>query len=169
MDVFKPSTEHAKPRDALVGHARHGKGTTSQFLNQAFGMSCVSTSYMAGKEFIFDKMKAEHGYATFEECYEDRYNHSDFWFNEILDYNTTNLAALGELVFTKHDGIDGVRDDGEFLAIKGAHLFDFSIWVDASKRKPLEPATSMKVKRIWRAGYSMTTQKSTSYLAKLKH
>jgi hypothetical protein len=145
MHLLKDKNSKVRPKLLLLAHAQHGKGTTSEQLEELYGIKCESSSYIATQEFIYDEIKEEFGYKSFAECYEDRVNHRDLYYNKILGYNTPNKARLGELIFSKVDGYDGMRDDTEFLANKSYIQYDFAIWIDASDRKPLEPKSSMKI------------------------
>jgi len=145
MNLLKDKNAQVRPKLLLLAHAQHGKGTTSEQLEELYGIKCESSSYIATQEFIYDEIKEEFGYKSFAECYEDRVNHRDLYYNKILGYNTPNKARLGELIFSLVDGYDGMRDDTEFLANKSSIQYDFAIWIDASDRKPLEPKSSMKI------------------------
>ena len=39
----------------------------------------------------------------------------------------------------------GMRSNDEIMACKAQNLFDYTIWVDASKRLPNEPETSFQI------------------------
>ncbi len=145
MNLLKDKNAQVRPKFFLIAHAQHGKGTTSEQLEELYGIKCESSSYIATQEFIYDEIKDEFGYESLAECYEDRVNHRDLYYNKILGYNTPNKARLGSLIFSKVDGYDGIRDDTEFLANKSFIQYDFAIWIDASNRKPLEPKSSMKI------------------------
>ena len=52
---------------------------------------------------------------------------------------------MAKEIYNVHDMYVGMRSDVEFFQAKSQGLFDLSIWVDASERKPLEPRTSNQI------------------------
>jgi hypothetical protein len=130
----------------IFGYARHGKDTAAEILCQTFGLTSMSSSLYAAKTVMvpyFEKIGLK--YNSFDECYADRVNHRQEWFEEIKAYNTPDGARLGKGLLKEYDIYTGVRNDIEFEAIKAARLFDYSIWVDRSKVLPPEPTTSNKM------------------------
>lgn len=129
----------------VIGYKRHGKDTFCEILRDKYGISFAASSETACDLFIFDKIKDQFGYKTKLECFEDRGNHRQLWYDEICDYVKDDLSRLGKKIFEKNDAYCGCRDDKEFYDMEGNSLFDLSIWVDASDRKPPEDASSMKL------------------------
>lgn len=120
----------------IIGHARHGKDTLAELLNEYYGISYKSSSEMANELFIFDKLKDRYGYETTGQCFEDRVNHRSEWYLMICDYNREDKARLAKDIIANHDCYVGMRDLEEF---KGSReLFDLIIWVDASERLSTE-------------------------------
>lgn len=128
----------------IIGHKQHGKGTLAKLLKKHFDFSIKGTS-IHNAEMMFSLMKDSHGYSTVDECYQDRGNHREYWFKKINDYCKDNLSRVIEEIFADNDGCEGIRNREEFECAKEKNLFDLIIWVDASKRKPLEPSTSMQL------------------------
>lgn len=131
----------------VFGHQRHGKDTACEYLWAHFDLSFVSSSFFACDRFIFDQMKDEHGYRTVDECFNDRINHRDTWYNAIRSYNDGDRTRLGREIFDSHDVYCGIRDRDEFYALKAAGLVDLAIWIDASDRLPPEGSGSMNLTR----------------------
>lgn len=132
----------------LMGSGRHGKGTFCDIALRYFGITSLSSSRYACDTFLFDKIKDRFGYATADECYADRHRDDamrELWYQEIFDFNTPNRDRLGRGIFALAPIYDGVRDDLEFGELKSAGAFDLSVWIDASKRVPPEPSSSIKV------------------------
>lgn len=123
----------------ILGSARSGKDTLAEILNKEFGTTYIASSEAANNLFIFDKLKTKYGYKTKKECFKDRVNHRDEWYNLICEYNIDDKAKLAKDIMKKADCYVGMRDNEEFLASK--HLFDIIIWVDASDRLPSEIGT----------------------------
>lgn len=131
----------------IIGHARHGKDTFAELLNEYYGMSFLSSSIAASEIFLYDKMKAKYGYSSPEECFNDRVNHRDEWYQEICNYNLNDKARLAKDILDRVDCYVGMRDNLEFQSCKEQSIFDFIIWVDASERLPLEPVTSFNISK----------------------
>jgi|688.fasta_scaffold31063_17 hypothetical protein len=124
------------PKILIIGNARHGKDTLAEFFNKHFGMTFKSSSHAANELFIFDKLKEEHGYKTLEQCFEDRVNHREKWYEMVRDYNNPDRARLAKEIISMVDCYVGMRDQEEFLASKD--LFDVIIYVDAEGREKKE-------------------------------
>ena len=81
----------------ILGSARHGKDTMAEILRDEFGMTFESSSQSAADIFLYDLLKEKYGYETSEECFEDRHNHRQEWYEAIKAYNkdgcTRRLAA----------------------------------------------------------------------------
>jgi hypothetical protein len=131
----------------VIGYKRHGKDTFCEILRDKYGFSFASSSETACDLFIFDEMKDEFGYKTKLECFEDRGNHRQLWYDKICKYVEGDLTRLGRKIYERADVYCGCRDDKEFYAMKAENSFDLSIWVDAGDRKPPEDASSMKLSK----------------------
>ena len=81
-------------------------------------------------------------YKDFEECYQDRVNHRQEWFEQIKAYNTPDKARLAREIYSDSDIYVGIRAIEEFEAVKAEGLFNYSIWVDRSKHIAPESAAS---------------------------
>ena len=116
----------------VLGSKRNGKDSLAELLNEDFGMTFKSSSEMANELFIYDELKSEYNYNSIEECFEDRHNHREEWYEMICDYNKDDKSRLSKDILNKYDCYVGMRDLEEFEESKD--LFDLIIWVDASKR-----------------------------------
>jgi hypothetical protein len=135
-----------KKKLIVTGNARHGKDTFCESLEDVFGHTHISSSLFM-KDFVFDKIGKFYGYQNSVECWEDRFNHRREWFDAIVDYNTPNLVRLAENIFNEYDVYSGIRNIDEFNLAKEKNLFQYSIWVDASKRLPIEPSSSLTISK----------------------
>lgn len=133
------------PKLLIIGHARHGKDTLAEILRDNFGLKFISSSQAAADIFIYDELKERYGYKTPEECYTDRSNHRAEWYDLICGYNKDDKARLAKGILELADCYVGMRDRGEIIECMRQGLFDLIIWVDASKRLPLEPADSFNI------------------------
>lgn len=131
----------------VIGAARHGKDTFAEILRDDFGLKFKSSSQSAADIFIYDELKETYGYKTPEECFEDRVNHRQEWYEMIRDYNEHDRARLAKGILKDADCYVGMRDRGEIEECMKQGLFDLIIWVDASERLPLEDASSFNIDR----------------------
>lgn len=129
----------------ILGHARHGKDTVADMLLAKFGMERADSSRRAAEIFLFEKLSPKYGYKCLEEAYQDRVNHRAEWFNEIAEYNTPDKTRLARDILASSDVYVGMRSRTEVDACIAANIFDSIWWVDASKRLPLEDASSFDI------------------------
>jgi dephospho-CoA kinase len=129
----------------LTGYKEHGKDKACELLNQMFRMTSVSSSWYACETFLYDKLKKRFGYTTIEECYEDRKNLRDIWFQEIYEYNQEVPYRMADEIWQKYNIYNGLRNRKEFNGIIGKYPNVFVIWIDASKRKERESSSSMEL------------------------
>ena len=128
-----------------LGNARHGKDTLAELFNEHFGLTFMSSSQASADFFLYNQLKDKYGYTTSEECFEDRVNHRQEWYEAICHYNKDNRARLAQDILSRSNCYVGMRDKEEFKECVKRKLFDIIIWVDASKRLPLEPGTSFNI------------------------
>jgi hypothetical protein len=133
----------------ILGHARHAKDTFAEILNQNFGLKYQSSSQAAADIFLYDALKDKYGYKTPEECFEDRVNHRAEWKQMICDYNKDDRAKLAKEILKNSDCYVGMRDREEINECMRQGLFDIIVWVDASERLPLEPASSFDIDKTF--------------------
>ena len=126
-----------KPRILIIGHARHGKDTVAEMIRDQMGLTFESSSEFVGRECVWPTWGCER-YETFEECFEDRVTEENriVWGNLIAAYCTPNKSRIAEEILEGNDMYVGMRRIDEWQA--SVKLFDYTIWVDACKRKPLE-------------------------------
>lgn len=130
----------------ILGHARHGKDHAAEYLHKQFGLKFTSSSLFASKLFIFDKLKDLYNYKTPEECFIDRINHREEWFNLISEYNKTP-TRLAEQILKYNDCYVGMRSNIELQECIKNKIFDIIIWIDASNRLPLESSNSLNINK----------------------
>lgn len=129
----------------VFGYKEHGKDFACEYLRDHHGLSFSSSSEFACHLFLYDQIKDQFGYQSPEECFADRRNHRQLWYEAIRDYNTPDKARLGRKIFENNTVYCGIRDDQEFEALKNGGFFDLAIWIDASGRLPPEDLSSMKL------------------------
>lgn len=126
----------------IIGHARHGKDTVAELLAEQLQAKFNSSSRAVCDHHIYPMLAKF--YVDSDACYNDRINCRDLWAALIRDYCAKDKARLAKLIFEHNDIYVGLRNREEFDAVRIA--FDpFVIWVDACKRKPLEPSSSMEL------------------------
>lgn len=131
----------------IIGHARHGKDTTAEILQEIYGFTFESSSVAAARIFLFDRLKAQYGYKTFEECFEDRVNRRKEWHAHICDYNKDDKARLAKDILVNSNMYVGMRSNVEVEECLKQRIFDFVIAV-YDPRQPLEDASSFNID-IW--------------------
>jgi dephospho-CoA kinase len=129
----------------IVGSARWGKDSMAEILRDEFGMTFESSSQSAADIFLYDLLKEKYGYETSEECFEDRHNHRQEWYEAICEYNKDDKARLAKGIMERTNCYVGMRDRDEIKECIKQELFDLIVWVDASDRLPEEPATSFNI------------------------
>ena len=140
------------PKLLIVGHGRHGKDTVCELLSESHGFNFKSSSKFCSERFIFDNLKDMYGYANEADCYADRHNHRQEWYDAICAYNIPDSARLGREIFEEHDIYCGLRNKKEFHAMKNTGVFDYAIWVDRSDYLPPESKESMTLE-IWMSDF----------------
>lgn len=135
------------PRLLIIGSARWGKDTFAEILRDDFGLKFISSSQAAVDIFIYDALKDKYGYETPEQCFEDRINRRQEWYEMIYEYNKNDRARLAKGILSMADCYVGMRDREEISESMRQGLFDLIIWVDASERLPLEDVSSFNIDR----------------------
>lgn len=136
-----------KPKLVVTGFARHGKDTVCELLKNEHGFTFESSSHLAGFRIVYPVLKPKYNYATFEQCYKDRVNHRQEWFELIKEYNTPDLARLGREIFQFYHIYCGLRSIAELETMIAEGLVDCIVWVDASARVEAEHSTSITITR----------------------
>lgn len=128
----------------VVSLGRFGKDTLCEIVKQKFGIEFISSSHYMLEKIVYPSLKDKYGYTSEEECYEDRVNHREEWFNLIDNYNKEDYSRLAKNILTENDIYCGMRCVKQFNASR--HLFDIVIWVDAEKRLGItEDESSMTI------------------------
>jgi hypothetical protein len=99
----------------IIGYARHGKTESAKILKREMGFRFKDSSKAAAEIFLYEKLKDKYGYADFKECYEDRINHREEWFEEICEFNKDDPARLAkEIMKNGNREIHKCIEDGVF-------------------------------------------------------
>lgn len=155
----RPLVRARFPKIILLGYARHGKDTVAEILRDRYGFQFNSSSMFCAERVLlpyFNGRPAGYSpahdrifrhYATAEECYEDRVNFRDVWFDQIEAYNREDPSRLCREMFEAGNDIYvGMRSAIEFKAAQ--KLADLVVWVDASGRGlPPEDKSSCTVRQ----------------------
>lgn len=168
LSVFD-TQEQQMPNVLVLGYGRHGKDTVSEMLRDNFGFTFTSSSEFCAEKVVMEAIEKAWvdfettsmtkknpppipRYATVQECFDDRANHRQFWYEAIRDFNRPDLTALGQAIFAENDVYCGLRHKSEFHAVKNAGIPDVVIWVDRSDHLPPEPKESCSVEP-WMADF----------------
>jgi dephospho-CoA kinase len=129
----------------IISSARWGKDTLGEILHEHYGLKFISSSQACSDIFIYDELKDKYGYKTPEECFNDRVNHRQEWYELICEYNKDDKARLAKEILKYNNTYVGMRDSAEIKECLKQGLFDLVIWVDASKRLPPEDSKSFNI------------------------
>jgi dephospho-CoA kinase len=129
----------------IISSARWGKDTLAEILREHYGLKFISSSQACADIFIYDELKDKYGYKTPEECFNDRVNHRQEWYELICEYNKYDKARLAKDILKYNNTYVGMRDSSEIKECLRQGLFDLVIWVDASKRLPPEDSKSFNI------------------------
>ena len=123
----------------INGYARHGKDTVADIFCEEAGLKKISASHMYAELIMKDTDLGP--YDSIEDCYQDRVNHRAAWYNYIRSKTKEEPTYFVDRCITEGDIYVGHRSRYEFKETK--HLFDATIWTDASARGlPKEPLDS---------------------------
>jgi hypothetical protein len=144
--AIKTRNDNGIPNLVVTGFKGHGKDTACYMLYQRFGIPFITSSAHACETFLFEQMVREgHPYRNAAECFADRDNHRDYWYEAIRAYNGDDPARMGREIFGRVSVYCGLRHMEELQALKAEGLVDAVVWIDASSRKPPEAASSMSI------------------------
>lgn len=132
-------------RIVVLGHCRHGKDTFARILKSYTGLKYATCSEYLCQQYIYPRLKSIYNYKNFDECFEDRVNHRDTWFQLIQDYNKDTKSRLAQNIFKNHDVCVGIRSKQELADTKSTCYVDVVLWIDASKRLSQEYSSSTTV------------------------
>jgi len=125
----------------IIGHGRHGKDAVGDILRASYGLRSASSSEFAAQKAVFPLVSDL--YPDWRAAYDDRHAHRDLWFHAIRAYNLRPGKMLAEQILDENDIYTGMRSRDEFE--RSRHVFDLVVWVDTSRRLPLEPCGSMEL------------------------
>jgi hypothetical protein len=113
----------------IIGYARHGKTESAKILKREMGFRFKDSSKAAAEIFLYEKLKDKYGYADFKECYEDRINHREEWFEEICEFNKDDPARLAKEIMKNANIYCGMRSNREIHKCIEDGVFDYIIHV----------------------------------------
>ena len=128
----------------IIGHARHGKTEAAKILKRERGFQFKDSSKAAAEIFLYDKLKDKYGYKDFEECYEDRVNHREEWFNNICLFNKEDPARLAKEIMKKANIYCGMRSNKEIQKCVEDKVFDHIVNI-FNPRLPKESSDSFDI------------------------
>ena len=133
-------------RILIIGHAQHGKDTVAEMLRDHYGIRFASSSHFAINKAIWPMVQGRGPWKSAQELYDDRANHREMLYHAIRAYNLIPGPPLAEQMFLEgYDCYVGMRSRDELE--KSRSSFTAVVWVDASRRKPLEGPESMDLSR----------------------
>lgn len=114
----------------INGYAQHGKDTVADMFVVFHKLRKISASMIYAEEIMKDGCLGT--YKSVEDCYKDRVNHRAEWYNFIREKSKSNPTYYVAKTLDGGDIYVGHRGLSEYQNTK--HLFDATIWVDASRR-----------------------------------
>lgn len=130
----------------ILGYARHGKDTVAEILRDSLKLTFASSSFAAAEKVMVPFLATKGiTYASLDECYADRVNHRQDWYEQIKAYNTPDGARLAREIYKDNDIYVGMRSEAELEAVRKEGLYDYSIWVDRSQHVAPESLASCSV------------------------
>ena len=118
----------------ILGHARHGKDTVGAMIAEHWKVPVQETSKWISENYMFRMLRGKYGYASHEECYEDRGNHRGEWYDLICMFNQHNPRRLAEAMLRDNDVYIGIRSTRELVA--ALPLFEYTIFVSNPRVEP---------------------------------
>jgi dephospho-CoA kinase len=144
----------------VCGHGRHGKDTVCEYIRDRYRFSFVSSSWFLTEPVIWPVLGDL--YNSLQECFDDRHNHRDVWYNLIAEYNQLDHARLGVEIFAEHDIYCGLRNIRELTALRN-RVDCTVVWVDRSAILEPEPNTSITISDA-DADYVLDNNRTLSHL-----
>jgi len=129
----------------IIGHKDHGKDEVGERLSKLLECEYRSSSLFMCEKAVLPTLAPKYGYASVEECYNDRDNHREEWFDLIYEYNRLSPTRTADELLEVAPIYVGMRNRIEFTANMDKGNFDLIFWVDGSKRKPLESSKSLEL------------------------
>ena len=132
----------------IIAPKRSGKDHLAEYLRDSIGLTYESSSRLAAKIFIFDKLKDKYGYQNVEECFLDRSSHRPEWYELIREYNKEDPIRLCKEILKNNDAYIGMRSYIEADFTKqyyGDELL--TIFVDSEGRTEPESESSCTISK----------------------
>ncbi len=129
----------------ILGWGRSGKDTAAELIEKYTGLEFCSSSLFCAETVVFPELAEKYNYKNAIECFEDRANHREEWFNLINDYNNPDGAKMAREMMKESSIYVGMRDYRELKDCKEDNIFDIILWIDAPKRCKKESVKSMNL------------------------
>ena len=127
----------------VCGYGEHGKDEACRYIAEKTTLRYkLSTSEMFA-EIVFAAVGAHMGYKNVQECWDDRRNHRQLWYEIIVDQNANLRVYHAHLLMT--DILNGIRNPAEFKQLLQENIVQLAIWVDASVRKASTISSECKI------------------------
>lgn len=114
----------------INGYAQHGKDTVADLLTEHYQLQKASASHLIAQAIMDENVLGP--YQSLEECYEDRKNHRETWYQFVHHKRINNPSWMIQETMENGDMYVGIRSTAEYL--NNVYQFDATIWVDASRR-----------------------------------
>lgn len=126
----------------IIGMARSGKDTVSEYLSEYSTLKYVPTSHYISKQIIYPSCHSK--YLNWQECYSDRFSNREYWYEKISEYNSDDKTRIIKEILSFSDIYCGLRNVEELNKARSEKLFDLIIWINR-KSAPSESVESCTV------------------------
>lgn len=148
----------------ILGHGEHGKTDLADMLASRLNFSYWDSSMAACEKAVYPVLKDRYGYASIEECYNDRRNHRGEWADLMEKYNNPPYRLASEILAVSSAYV-GMRRQRELNACNEIGLFDYIIAVDGFDRMPAEGSDSIDIDVLKEAHYIVDNNRGLFELA----
>jgi dephospho-CoA kinase len=125
----------------VLGHGGHGKSEVGRLLGYR-GHTWMDSSRFAFEKVVYPVIG--HRYESMNDCYADRRNCREEWFNLISGYNNPANRLAKELT-AEYNVYIGMRSMREFVA--SWKMFDLILWVDRTEHMRLDVSMEISFTR----------------------
>lgn len=140
-------SDKIRPKILVLGYAGHGKDTVCEILRDTYSFKFTGTSMFCAEHIMMPYFNRNglQLFTSVENCFKDRGNSRQKWFEQIAKYNKADGSRLARELLVGSDIYCGMRSSAELGACRQAGLFDHIIWVDRSLHEPRENTSSCTV------------------------
>ena len=126
-------------RVLFLGHGRHGKDTACETLAKATGWKNAGTTSIYLTPYVVKEYERLGMHHLIRDAYAHRHANRELWRRVGDEIRRDDPALLVRDALKVGPITGGCRGAPEVEAVRRESLVDLIVWVDASKRHPLDP------------------------------